>query len=245
MKENIFNPCGMYNSTFLINDVPQRLATSPHVFSNNCYFDVSEIYPYNRSHAGSSTLHSNIEDMLKWESVFINSGKFENKEILSTESMKMMLSTQHPHTFDENSSEGLGVFIENLNGKNLIYHSGSDVGYSTYFGIIPQDSVAIVFMSNLHRFVPYDAITNTLFYAVYNLPVLELKKPINLVIAPMICKEGFANARKKFLELQKDSAGKYDFGEYWIKTLGNAFEHLGKMDDAKNVLSLSAKTPPK
>lgn len=245
MKENIFTPCGMSNSTFLVKDVPQRFATSPHVLNNDCYFGVSELYPYNRSHAGSSTLHSNIEDMLKWESVFINNGKFEGKEILSPESMKMMLSSQPLHTFDESGSEGLGLFIENVNGKKLINHLGSDIGYSTYFGIIPQDSVAIVFMSNLHRFVPYDVISNTLFEAVYNLPVAEFKKPINLVIAPLICKEGFASARKKFLELQKDSAGKYDFGEYWINTLGNAFAHLDKMDDAKSILSLNTKIPPK
>lgn len=38
-------------------------------------------------------------------------------------------------------------------------HPGSDVGYSSYVGMIPEDSVVIVFMSNLHRFVPYETPT--------------------------------------------------------------------------------------
>jgi CubicO group peptidase (beta-lactamase class C family) len=242
MENYIFKPCKMYNSTFLIKGIPPALSTSPHVFDSNCHFEVSRIYPYNRCHAGSSTLHSNIEDMLNWESMILNNGEFDNKQIISSESIKIMLSSQHK--FDENSSDGLGVFIDTWNGKKLISHSGSDVGYSTYIGIIPQDSVAFVFMSNLHRFVPYDVITNILLNAAYNLPAPEFKKPINLIIAPIICEKGFNKAREKYLELKKDSSEKYDFDGHWINTLANAFAHSGELDNSRNVLSLNINSHP-
>ena len=72
-------------------------------------------------------------------------------------SLTMMLTPQYK--FDSNSADGLGLFIDTWNHKKLVSHSGSDVGYSSYVGMIPEDSVGIVFMSNLHRFVPYETLT--------------------------------------------------------------------------------------
>jgi CubicO group peptidase (beta-lactamase class C family) len=242
MTKYVFRPCKMMNSTFLRREANVDLTTSPHVFGDNCTFQVSVTYPYNRVHAGSSTLHSNIVDMLKWARLVLNKGNFEGKQIISAKSLKSLLSPEFK--FDEQSSVGFGLFIDTWNGKRLLNHSGSDIGYSTYIGIIPEDSVAIVFMSNLHRFVPYDAIANITFTSIYNDPSERPKKPINLAIGQLICKEGFAKAKEKYFTLKQNSSDVYDFSEEWLNTLGYAFVTLKNLGEAINVLELNAEVYP-
>jgi CubicO group peptidase (beta-lactamase class C family) len=242
MDKYIFKPCGMNNSTFLLKSVQSGNATSPHIFGDKCTFHVSPVYPYNRCHAASSTLHSNVEDMMKWAGMILNNGHVGGKQIISKESLKMMLSVQYK--FDDESSMGYGWFNDTRNGKKIINHGGSDIGYQTYIGIIPQDSVAIVVMSNLFSFVPDGAITNLALNTIYNEPIWKLSKPINLAIGPMICKNGFAKAREKYFELKKNNAVDYDFSEEWLDKLGYALKDLGKLDDAINVLKLNAEAYP-
>lgn len=154
----------------------------------------------------------------------------------------MMLSVQYK--FDEESSMGFGWFNDTRNGKKLINHGGSDIGYQSYIGIIPQDSVAIVVMSNLFSFVPDGAITNLALNTIYSDPIWKLSKPINLAIGPIICKEGFIKAREKYFALKRDSVNNYDFNEEWLDKLGYAFKDLGKLDEAINVLKLNAEVYP-
>lgn len=232
MKTHLFDPLKMRNSTFSVKDVPSGLATSPHVFGNSCRFEVSAVYPYNRCHAGSSTLHSNVEDMLAWELMILRGGE----GVLSPASLTMMLTPQYK--FEGNSADGLGFFIDTWNHKKLVNHSGSDVGYSSYIGMIPEDSVGIVFMSNLHRFVPYETLTYLLIDAIYNYPFPALKKPITTVIAPLICTEGFEKARETYFQLKKDSAGVYDFNPDWLSALESSYRRLGNTQLADQVHEL-------
>jgi len=242
MDRYIFKPCKMYNSTFLRKKVPADLATSPHVLGSNCNFQVSNIYPYNRCHAASSTLHSNIHDMLQWASLILNNGRLYGKQIINEASLKSMVSAQYK--FDEESSMGYGWFLDKRNGRALINHGGSDVGYASYIGIIPQDSIAIVVMSNLYSFVPDGAITSLALNTVYNEPIWKLKKPINLAIAPLICKNGFEIAKAKYFELKKNNADEYDFTEEWLDKLGYALKNMGRLNDAIDVLKLNSEVYP-
>ena len=242
MDRYIFKPCKMNNSTLLRKKVQADLATSPHVLGTHCNFQVSSIYPYNRCHAASSTLHSNIHDMLQWASLILNNGKLYGKQIISSGSLKSMVSAQYK--FDEESSMGYGWFLDKRNGKELINHGGSDVGYASYIGIIPQDSIAIVVMSNLYSFVPDGAITNLALNTIYNEPIWKLKKPINLAIASLICKEGFEIAKAKYFELKKNNSDEYDFTEEWLDKLGYALKDMGRLNDAISVLKLNSEVYP-
>jgi CubicO group peptidase (beta-lactamase class C family) len=238
MQTHLFDPCKMSNSTFTVKDIPPGLATSPHVLGNSCHFEVSDVYPYNRCHAGSSTLHSNVEDMLAWELMILRGGE----GVLSPRSLTMMLTPQYK--FDSNSADGLGFFIDTWNHKKLVSHSGSDVGYSSYVGMIPEDSVGIVFMSNLHRFVPYETLTFLLIGTIYNYPFPELRKPITSVITPLICTGGFGKARQTYFQLKKDSAGAYDFNPDWLNALELSYRRLGKVQVADQVRELYAGKNP-
>jgi hypothetical protein len=140
--------------------------------------------------------------------------------------------------------DGLGLFIDTWNHKKLVSHSGGDVGYSSYVGMIPEDSVGIVFMSNLHRFVPYETLTYLLLSTIYHYPFPELRKPITSVITPLICTEGFGKARQTYFQLKKDSAAAYDFSSHWLSALELSYRRLGHVQLADQVRELYAGKNP-
>jgi CubicO group peptidase (beta-lactamase class C family) len=238
MQQHVFDPCSMSATTFLLNGMPPPLVASPHLLDSSCRIAVSGIYPYNRCHAGSSTLHSDIEDMLKWENTMLENGS----ALLPDNYLNMMESPQY--TFDTISYEGLGFFIDDIKGKRLISHSGSDLGFASYFGMIPQDHIGIVFMSNLHRFTPVDNISALIWNTIYGFKNAPLQKPISEVLAPLICKEDFTLVRQKYFELKRDSADAFDFDKNSLYALGLALITANRKDAAIEVLQLNIDSYP-
>jgi CubicO group peptidase (beta-lactamase class C family) len=167
MSNNVLLPAGMHNSTFLRMSVKDHLATSPHVRGRKGV-EVSSVYPYNRCHAPSSTLHSSVSDMLKWAVVLNNSLK-ENHTILAPGSLQQM-ATSH---FEINpfTAAGLGWFIHQDDEIEYIFHTGSDVGFSSMFAFFPEQQVSIVVLSNCD-FINVLHATSTAFR------VLQQRRPL-------------------------------------------------------------------
>ncbi|NQX54453.1 beta-lactamase family protein [Pedobacter panaciterrae] len=243
MQIHIFKPCGMTHTTFLGPETNSSLQTSPHYLGDKGRIVPSPVYPYNRVHAGSSTLHSNVEDMLLWLGMLMNGGKLNGHQVISKENLQLMLSTQHK--FDTQSGMGLGWFIEMREGKTFISHGGSDVGYSTYMAIIPQEKTAIILMSNFYRFVPVDELAALAMNILHHQPLRRLKTPIALAIAPVINDEGIIKARQLYTKLKKDHQETYNFDESSLITLGYSYYYLGDLQKAIDVLCLNAEIYPK
>jgi CubicO group peptidase (beta-lactamase class C family) len=64
VRQCVLLPLGMQHSTFLRADVPDQLASSPHVGMPLIVLDGA--YPYTRRHAPSSSLHSNLDELCRW-----------------------------------------------------------------------------------------------------------------------------------------------------------------------------------
>ncbi|MEP5611207.1 MAG: serine hydrolase domain-containing protein, partial [Cyclobacteriaceae bacterium] len=150
MKNFILAPTGMKNSTFMKPEVPDELATSPHI-SLFGIKKVSKIYPYNRVHAGSGTLNSNVEDMIRYAITYLNRGTYEETEIFNDSTYKLITTKQR--TLDERRDIGLSWFISSSSwrqpkDRGRIGHSGGDRGYGCYLGILPEKSWAIITLYN-------------------------------------------------------------------------------------------------
>jgi CubicO group peptidase (beta-lactamase class C family) len=152
MQENIFTPLEMENSTFFKPDVPPELATSPHYISGS----VSDIYPYNRAHAPSSTLHSNVLDMANWAVANMNRGTFNEERILEESSYELLWN---PYIqLNEERSIGLSWFIGTVGDQYRIFHGGADVGFRTMFVMLPNESIAVTVLANNERADPSDMV---------------------------------------------------------------------------------------
>src|SRR5213080_4608016 len=144
VQHNILTPLGMKDSTLLVREANPQLLTSPHVVENQKTI-VSKIFPYNRAHAPSSTLYSSIEDMSRWAIANLNHGELDGQRILKRETIDSMW---RPVVDAFNLKEGISWFTTEKQGHRLVLHSGGDVGFESLLILAPEDSVAVITMSN-------------------------------------------------------------------------------------------------
>lgn len=140
----ILTPLGMKDSTLLVRQANSALLTSPHIQESGKLV-VSKIFPYNRAHAPSSTLYSNIEDMGRWALANLNHGELDGRRILKRETAELMW---RPVVNAFNMKEGIAWFVGDVQGHRLVMHDGGDVGFESRLLLAPDDSVAVVAMSN-------------------------------------------------------------------------------------------------
>lgn len=144
VQHQILTPLAMKDSTLLVRQANPSLLTSPHVDENGKLV-VSKIFPYNRAHAPSSTLYSNIDDMSRWAIAYLNHGELDGRRILKGETVEVMW---RPVVGAFNMKEGISWFTKDLQGHLLVMHDGGDVGFESRLLLAPNDSVAVVAMSN-------------------------------------------------------------------------------------------------
>jgi CubicO group peptidase (beta-lactamase class C family) len=121
-------------------------------------------YPYNRRHAGSSTMHSGVDDMLRYGVMHANRGSIDGKRILKRETYNLLWKTE----FDLSQrraprialsratssrpmtkvSMGLGWFVYDFSGERVVNHDGGDRGFRSSLWIAPDRGVVAVVFAN-------------------------------------------------------------------------------------------------
>jgi CubicO group peptidase (beta-lactamase class C family) len=144
IKTHILTPLGMHQCTFLRSEVPAALATTPHIGTERA--EVSPVYPYNRQHAPSSTLHSNAVEMCRWALANLNHGALDGARILQPASYDLLF--QPDRETGEDNAIGLSWFHADYKGVPRISHGGGDTGYATYFAMFPTQQAAVAVMAN-------------------------------------------------------------------------------------------------
>ncbi|MBV7267574.1 serine hydrolase domain-containing protein [Winogradskyella luteola] len=216
MKKNIFEPIGMKNSTFFKPDVPKDLETQPHVLGDSLQLVVSKIYPYNRRHAGSSTLHSNVEDMLLWANVYLNKGSINGKQIFNEASYELLTSFHFP---EGEKQVCLSWFFGKLNDSPLYYHSGRDTGYSTFFSFMPEQKSAVIMMTNTDKFWTMNNAASILKNSVFN-DTLRSKAPIHFKLKDYILKDGIEKVKEIYYAEQQKKPQDYYVNAKYLDNLG-------------------------
>jgi CubicO group peptidase (beta-lactamase class C family) len=144
MIENLFKPLAMKSSTFLVSDVPKENQASPH--TSDLDILKSDIYPYNRAHAPSSTLHTNILDMNRWAIANLNKVTLFNHKTTFQEMVNPVIKLGDSHRPEKRV--GLGWFLDERHGLAFQYHSGHDVGFTAYHLLVPQSMLGITVLCN-------------------------------------------------------------------------------------------------
>lgn len=153
VKENILLPLEMNESSFYAPEIQKSLRTSPHVGHPP---KVSSIYPYNRMHAPSSTLNTNVLEMSHWAIANMNNGKYKATQILSPATHAMMLSPTFVSNKERKVSIGLSWFMYSYQGVMNYEHGGSDLGYRSLLTLIPEKKIGIILLCNFEEIRMYD-----------------------------------------------------------------------------------------
>ncbi|MEO0573245.1 MAG: serine hydrolase [Bacteroidota bacterium] len=240
MEHNIFEPIGMKNSSFFRPEKGNSLATTPHIIGDSLQRVVSAIYPYNRRHAGSSTLHSNVEDMLLWAKVYLNKGTIEDRTIFSKDSYDLLTTI---HTPDSLRKVALSWSLGKLNESKIYKHSGGDTGYRTFFGFMPEKKSAVVVMANSDNFWSTDSATGILKNAVFN-DSIEPKAPIHLKLKDYILTEGMDKVKEIYFSEKEKSPQDYFFGGGSIDDLGYWLLNRSYYSQALEVFNFNTELEP-
>src|ERR1051326_167041 len=144
VQHHILTPLGMKDSTLLVREANQQLLTTPHVEESGKVV-VSKIFPYNRAHSPSSTLYSSIEDMSRWAIANLNHGELDGQRIFKRETAESMWQ---PIADAFNMKEGVSWFLADLQGHRLVMQDGGDVGFESRLILAPEDSLAVIAMTN-------------------------------------------------------------------------------------------------
>jgi CubicO group peptidase (beta-lactamase class C family) len=145
MATHILSKLGMQNSSFLVADIPDSLRTSPHV---RIPLQVSNVYPYNRMHAPSSTLNSNVIALANWMIVNLNKGVYNGNQVLSAKSISRMQAPSFEVDSVSGRSIGLAWFSYLYKGVNIINHDGADDGYVSVLCMVPSGEFGFVILFN-------------------------------------------------------------------------------------------------
>ena len=163
VRQLVLTPLGMRNSTFLRGEVPEHLATSPHV---GMPLSVPKgAYPYTRRHAPSSTLHSNLVEMCRWMQTHLEpaevsaGGSGRQSARLDPRLLDLMWRPVVPvgnPPWEEQAA--LGWFVGSYRGHRTLSHSGADPGFGSKVVLVPERRTGVVVLANSNT-VPTSAIT--------------------------------------------------------------------------------------
>jgi len=146
MARNVFEPLGMARSTFLYPEVPEGLRTVGYTGSEN-RVPVGH-YPYNRRHAPSSTLNTNVEDMARFAIALLDGGELDGVRILGQDTVKDMWAPRWTVRDDPFKAGAMGWVVEDYEGRRMVRHFGWDDGFRSALIIFPADMSAVFLVTN-------------------------------------------------------------------------------------------------
>lgn len=148
VAQNILRPLGMLESTLLVREANPNLLTTPHTQYLTGSPIVSSIFPYNRAHAPSSTLYSNIGELSRFALCYLNQGELDNTRILNANTIYAMWTPAFPREKSYWKSMGLAWHITERQGQRIVGHGGEDVGFGSSLMMAPERGLALVYLSN-------------------------------------------------------------------------------------------------
>ena len=158
IQRRILTPLGMDQSTLLMSDIDSARMALGHRRDGTAV----GYYPYNRRHAGSSTLHSTLDDMLRWAAANLGRGALGDQRILPASAYDELWRPHRDiratiaadtrragYVFPYDSlAIGLSWFLPVDDGRQLVYHSGSDPGFASNVLLSPSEQIGVVVLIN-------------------------------------------------------------------------------------------------
>jgi CubicO group peptidase (beta-lactamase class C family) len=243
IEEHILRPLGMVYSTFLKSQVSPGLATSPHLSLPEV--EVSPVYPYQRAHAPSGSLHSSVLELGNWAIANLKRGVFNGKQILEPDSHALLwqpvtsLGDDDPETL-----EGLSWFIGRYKGYQTFSHSGGDVGFCTNMVLLPEKSIAIIVLTNTFP-APVKEISSVLLDLFLGCE-LQLPKPLIITRLNQVLKnQGQEAALVVYCQLMNDLPNQYDIRSEQFCDTGYILTEIKRVPEAIRILELGIKIHPK
>lgn len=167
VKVHLLEPLGMTRT--VTNTAALAAATNvarPHGMVNGKLSVIRRYWPHNADvMAPVGFINSSANDMSHWLLMLLAEGRYQDKTILKPAIVEaietpQMLIEGHRHglvgrLLDVTSpasqfrSYGLGVFVNDYNGRKLVWHAGDINGMSSAFALVPGAHFGVVVLTNM------------------------------------------------------------------------------------------------
>jgi hypothetical protein len=127
--------------------------------------------------AGAGAISSSANDLSHWVIMQLNNGRYNNRQIVPSSAIAQ---TRTPNSILGNGGAlfnkahfalyGLGWFLQEYNGRKIIYHTGGVNGFVTSVTLIPEEKLGIVVLTNTDANNFYEALKWEIMDAYMGLP---------------------------------------------------------------------------
>lgn len=246
MRQHILEPAGMSTSSFLKQEVEPVLA-APHVLRNSAGYGpyVSEVFPYNRAHAPSSTLYTNAQEMCRYMQMHLGQGKATDRcNALQPGSYDLMWSpTKATGWGPEHKDVGLGWFLGNYKGSRMLSHSGWDTGFLSELILLPDDNLGISVMTNCDH-VWLGSVTHPIMDLLLGMEVRQLKQSMVHHLAKTVITNGAGEAIKECQRIRRSEQDKYYEADFEFMRIADTLSYSGHREEAIRILTFAASIFP-
>lgn len=155
----IFQPLGMDRSRVETADLASLTDVAlPHVRKGQDPSAPQKSMPYQALQGadGACGVMSTVTDLAKWDAMWANEGQVNGKPFLSNDSYSFITDV---HLAMGGEGAGLGWFIEQNHGAEVITHSGGMPGFILNHAVVPEKDLAVIALGNGETYSVF-AITN-------------------------------------------------------------------------------------
>ena len=157
MRQRIFDPLGMNSTvTSITKFTPETNLAYPHLKGKKI-----DLLNYDNSGA-TAALNSNVADMTKWISFWLNNGIAGNDTLLSADNRRRIFT---PHTVLPASAHeeangihlkgyGMGWYLMDYKGVKVAHHGGGLPGYISKIALVPEQNLGMIILTNDMSYLP-------------------------------------------------------------------------------------------
>lgn len=157
LKENIFNPLDMERTTTSAKDLDDmdNLAT-PYIYHHGKL--VPTVFENVDGVGPAASINSSVKDLGQWLKLQLNYGSWDGKQLIDSSIIFETRKPQNLLAFGPKSLEfnpyshfisyGLGWFLRDYRGRQMVYHSGALDGMFSFVGFLPEENLGIVVLTN-------------------------------------------------------------------------------------------------
>lgn len=193
MADQVLCPAGMFASTFLPGNVPDRYAARGHLGPDVRALD--GIRPYTRQHAPSSSLHADANDLGQWMVVHLNQGA----EVLASASHAEMWRPQVDTGWEIYARMAHGWFHGGHRGHPLCGHSGEDPGFDSLLVVLPEERIGVGVLVNANT-APVLGILRGVLDVLLGEEPTDPVPPVTVPLAEVLAESGVAAAVEAYGE---------------------------------------------
>lgn len=170
MTVEILDKLEMNRSTYSLEDLRKFDNVSvPYVYNEQTCSLEQVPWPQLGNYEVGGGIRSNVLDLMNYSQVYLNSGTFKGKTIVSPEAIQRML--QPVYKIGRNTYYCYALKVTpDYEGVTLVEHGGSQPGVSSNFGFVPETNLSVAVLTNVSD-APSDRIWLAAVNAYLGLPL--------------------------------------------------------------------------